>query len=600
MTTLNSLSIRLRLLLLGAILIATAAAGNLFAYQNITSLHDTGTELTAVQVPALRRMLLIDMMHDALRAAAYRSIIAASTHDKDELEEAKKDLSEFHGIVEESIAVLDKLKLAKETQLALDAARPDLLAYLEATDRIIALSEKEGAARALQEMPKYMEYFDRLEDGLGKLGELIEKDAEQTMHGSDVKASQAQNATITALVFSIILCLISNWLVSRSITEPINRLANTMRLIAEGDLSARSMVDGNDEVAELSHAINQTLEMLSSKIASLRTVLKGLAEGRLNQTVAISGSDPLGQMGDDLRVTLESLQDSLRTVLANAENLTNTSSTLTTMSGTLLSGAERTSRDISGLAERATSSSHSVQVLAAATEEMGASIREIANSSLTAAKVAEQAVTVARDANERVQRLGKSSNEIGNMLKVITSIAQQTNLLALNATIEAARAGEAGKGFAVVANEVKELAKGTAQATEDIGRTIQSIQSDIQGAVSSITQISQIVYQIHELQNTIAGAVEEQTATTNEMSRNVADAAQAGAAIADQAQTVQTQAAASSQDADKVQEESKRLSEMAHSLEEVVSRFELGQVQRRVERKTGARIRSSADQWMAA
>ncbi|MFM7204748.1 MAG: methyl-accepting chemotaxis protein [Myxococcota bacterium] len=593
MGTLNSMSIRLRLVLLGAVLIMTAAAGNLFAYRNIESLHIIGKELTETQIPALRRMLLIDMMHDGLRAAAYRSIIAASNNDKVELSEAQKDLEEFKEIVAESTHDLDKLTISDEAHKALNEVRPDLDAYLKATADIISLAEKEGAVRARQELPNYIQYFDRLEDSLGKLGELIEKDAEKSMEGSDEEAQSARNATIAALGVSIVLCLFCNWLVSSSITEPMRRLAKTMNQIAEGDLSARGEVEGTDEVAQLSMAMNQTLEMLSEKIESLRTVLKELAQGRLNQQVPISGSDPLGQMGDDLRRTLESLQETLQTVMSSADTLTSTSTTLTGMSGTLLEGAERTSRDISSLAERASSSSHSVQVLAAATEEMGASIREIANSSLSAAKVAEQAVAVARDANERIQRLGKSSDEIGNMLKVITSIAQQTNLLALNATIEAARAGEAGKGFAVVANEVKELAKGTAKATEDIGCTIQSIQADIQGAVSSITQISQIVYQIHELQNTIAGAVEEQTATTNEMARNVTDAARDGATIAEQSQSVQAQAATSSREAGKVQDESRQLASMAQSLAEVVSRFDFGRGEGMREKGTVRRMRSS-------
>ncbi len=123
-----------------------------------------------------------------------------------------------------------------------------------------------------------------------------------------------------------------------------------------------------------------------------------------------------------------------------------------------------------------------------------------------------------------MKKLGESSQEIGNVIKVITSIAQQTNLLALNATIEAARAGEAGKGFAVVANEVKELAKQTARATEDIGRKIESIQGDTKGAVKAIEEISAIINQINDISNSIASAVEEQTVTTNEISRSVAEA----------------------------------------------------------------------------
>ena len=138
---------------------------------------------------------------------------------------------------------------------------------------------------------------------------------------------------------------------------------------------------------------------------------------------------------------------------------------------------------------------------------------------------------VAENTNATVSKLGDSSTEIGQVIKVITSIAQQTNLLALNATIEAARAGEAGKGFAVVANEVKELAKETAKATEDISRKIEAIQTDTKAAVEAIAEISGVINQINGISNTIATAVEEQNATTNEMARNVSEAARGSGEI---------------------------------------------------------------------
>ena len=156
---------------------------------------------------------------------------------------------------------------------------------------------------------------------------------------------------------------------------------------------------------------------------------------------------------------------------------------------------------------------------------MGASIREIARNAEAAASSVQQAVVTADSANQTVTQLGESSSEIGAVVKAIAAIAQQTNLLALNATIEAARAGEAGKGFAVVANEVKELAKQTAAATEDISQKIEAIQNDTTGAVAAIQQISQIIGQINDYQNTIASAVEEQAATTNEIATGVTFAA---------------------------------------------------------------------------
>jgi methyl-accepting chemotaxis protein len=172
-----------------------------------------------------------------------------------------------------------------------------------------------------------------------------------------------------------------------------------------------------------------------------------------------------------------------------------------------------------------------VATVATGTDEMALSIREISVNASEAAGVAADAMSVAAETTQTITRLGEPSAEIGNVIKVITGIAAQTNLLARNATIEAARAGEAGKGFAVVASEVKDFAQETAKATEDIGRRVAAIQSDTAVAVEAISRISSVIERVHGFQTTIASAVEEQNATTNEMGRNVAQAAASSAEI---------------------------------------------------------------------
>jgi methyl-accepting chemotaxis protein len=204
---------------------------------------------------------------------------------------------------------------------------------------------------------------------------------------------------------------------------------------------------------------------------------------------------------------------------------------------------------------------------------MLASIKEISRSMNEATRVARGAVATANSTNQTISRLGESSLEIGKVIKVITSIAQQTNLLALNATIEAARAGEAGKGFAVVANEVKELAKETARATEEISRKIETIQNDTQNAVKAIGEVGAIIGQINDISNSIASAIEEQTATTNEIGRHVQEAARGTANITGNISSVANIAADTARGAKEAQAAAQSLTEMAARMQQLVAAY---------------------------
>ncbi|MBI5427470.1 MAG: HAMP domain-containing protein [Nitrospinae bacterium] len=269
----------------------------------------------------------------------------------------------------------------------------------------------------------------------------------------------------------------------------------------------------------------------------------------------------------------ENMREVMAQVTEIVHSLASASEELTVVSNQMGNNAEHTFNQASGVSVSADQISKNVQTVAAGTEEMSASIQEIASSSNRAADVVGVAVKGAEKANRIIVKLGQSSGEIGEVIKVITSIAEQTNLLALNATIEAARAGEAGKGFAVVANEVKELAKETAKATEDIGKKIQAIQTDTHEATESIGEISKIVNQIDEISNSIASSVEEQTATTNEMSRNITEAAKESMEIAQNAVTVTHSAESAKEGAKNTQAAAKELAQMASNLQTLVSRF---------------------------
>lgn len=256
------------------------------------------------------------------------------------------------------------------------------------------------------------------------------------------------------------------------------------------------------------------------------------------------------------------LQDKAHLLAGAAEELTAVSTQMSSSSENVSSQAEYVAQALNHVNEN-------IQTVASGTEEMSATIQEISINASKASEVSGTAVSAANETAVTVEALGASSVEIGNVVKVITSIAQQTNLLALNATIEAARAGEAGKGFAVVANEVKQLAKKTAEATEDIGKTVERIQQEANASVDAIRGISTIILDVNEIQSTIAAAVEEQAATTSEMSRSVSEASCSTADVSEKIALVAEAALESTSGARDVQTAAKELSSMAVGMQAV-------------------------------
>ena len=369
---------------------------------------------------------------------------------------------------------------------------------------------------------------NKTDDVLGTAIDDFTKDAKTQTDDLAAATSNMVRLIVVAGTIGILALVALSFLIARSITRPLRAGVQALTAFAHGDLRQRVEVRSSAELGDLERALNESVESVESIVGA---------------------------------------------VIRSADAVASASEELSASSQQIAAGAEETSVQAGVVASAADEVSRNVATVAAGAEQMGASIREIAHSANEAARVAAQAVSAVDTTNETVAKLGTSSQEIGNVVKVITSIAEQTNLLALNATIEAARAGEAGKGFAVVANEVKELAQETARATEDIARRVEAIQGDTGGAVDAIGEISAIITSINDYQLTIASAVEEQTATTNEMSRNVAEASTGSGEIAININGVASAATTTTSAVNGTLGAVEELSRMATGLREEISRF---------------------------
>jgi methyl-accepting chemotaxis protein len=436
------------------------------------------------------------------------------------------------------------------------------------------------------------------------VGGKLETRADATKHAGDYrKIVEGVNATLDAVIDPLNVAAkyvdeISKGNIPAKITDTYNGDFNLIKnnlntcidavnaLVADAVMLVNAAVEGRLETRadatkhagdyrKVVEGVNKTLDAVVTPLRDVAAVLDDMADANLTVRMTGNYTGDFKQLAESVNKAAGQMQSALQQITTYAQSLAAASEELTASSQQMAGNAEETATQATVVSAASEEVSKNVSVVATGSEEMLASIREISKSANDATRVAKHAVGVADSTNSTIAKLGDSSLEIGKVIKVITSIAQQTNLLALNATIEAARAGEAGKGFAVVANEVKELAKETARATEEIGQKIEAIQGDTKAAVTAIGEISGIINQINDISNTIASAVEEQTATTNEIGRNVTEAAKGTMGIAENISGVAQAAKDTTSGANDTQKAAKGLSEMASQLQALVSKFKV-------------------------
>ncbi|MDT5042775.1 MAG: methyl-accepting chemotaxis protein [Actinoplanes sp.] len=411
-----------------------------------------------------------------------------------------------------------------------DHARTALTAWRQVRDGQIIPAVQDGdlsAARTALSGP-----MDKANDALASpLDDLFTAETAAASNEAVAANQTSHRQQLTMLLVAIAVAVIasaSGLVIARLIIAPLRRVRLVLGRLADGDLTGDPEVDSRDEVGQMARALNQASNSLRLDVSTMATSASALAA-------------------------------------AGAE--------LSTTNAQISRQADESTRQTVVVAAAAEAVSHNVQTLAAGAEQMQAAITEIASNAGQAARVASDAVSTVVDTTATIAQLGASSSGISEVLRVITSIAQQTNLLALNATIEAARAGEAGKGFAVVAGEVKELAQQTATATEDITQRIAAIQTSSDEATAAVDNIRHIIAEINDYQTTIAAAVEEQTATTSEMRRNVNEAAASSTDIVVNIDSVSAAVLATKDGVDAGQATIDRLTRMSTEMQTLVGHF---------------------------
>jgi methyl-accepting chemotaxis protein len=576
------------------ILMASISAISFWAISNLITTTQQIYEKDLIGISVLRQ---INRDINGIGRATNRYALAMNAGDT---ESAKKS----RDIIEKTKSdVLGNYEKAKETitraalKEKMDLVKPLIMNFYGGVDSVLAAAQGKDPALAAYKVINSKQYQDNvavLAAAVKEISALKTQGAENNFKGATEQGNTAEMILVVVFGLSVLLSIFIIYLVNQSINKPLSSIQTSVLDLAEGKLNNKiENTDYTNEIGIMAKAIG-VLQVGLQKADQLQqaerenniraketteqigSIISAAAGGDFTAQVPMAGKEGFFKdISEQVNRLIDTSRQAFIAIMRNATAVASSSEELSAVSMQMSSNAEETSAQAKVVSNSAVQVSANTQTVAAGVEEMSASIREISINTVEASTVAHKAVELAQKTNATMAKLSTSSLEIGNVLKVISSIAEQTNLLALNATIEAARAGELGKGFAVVANEVKELARQTAKATEEIGGNITAIQSDTQGALVSIEEISAIINKINDISGLIASAVEEQAATTGEMGRSVSEAATSSADIASNINSVATTAQSTSEGAANSQQAASQLAQIAGELQSLVMKFKV-------------------------
>ena len=517
----RGMSLRTRLFGTFGVVVAMAGIVIAIAVSGVATLHDAQTQASRHSVPYLSG--LSDAALAAKAAANDERGFLLTGDPKFRAEAVQRRTVEQASLAAARAAAVgaDQVGAVDEISAALDGFNGvlDKEFDLYGVDRGQALAVSTGPNRDLRKA--YEARFAVAVDA-------AKKATAQTASAADRQAAELRTLLLVLLGLVVAIGAVAAGLLSRAVNRPMAANVAVLEVAAAGDLSVRAELSGAPEFRRMAEATNSMLTATGN---------------------------------------------TLHAITANAQSLDSTAAQLASISETTAQVVSRAADQADSASAAARQVSGSVHTVSAAAGEIGASIGQIAGSANDAVQVTEEAVAAARTAQDTIGKLDGSSLEIGSVVKTITAIAEQTNLLALNATIEAARAGEAGKGFAVVASEVKDLAQETARATGDIAQRVETIQTDTRQAIEAIGQITEIIAKIDQYQTMIASTVEEQSATTHQMSRSINEAASGAEEIAGRVGSVAATVQSTIAQSEETRETASALAAMGVELRNLVSRF---------------------------